>query len=82
MGAVGNCFDNAMAESFFASLEWELLQRMPFQTRKEPQTEVFRYLEGFYNLRRRHSALGYLSPEEFERRWLEEQRASAVGKAV
>ena len=82
MGAVGSCFDNAMAESFFASLECELLQRMPFRTREEAQAEVFRYLEGFYNLRRRHSALGYLSPAEFERRWLEEQRASAVGRAA
>ncbi len=69
MGAVGDCFDNAMAESFFATLECELLQRAPFASREQAQAEIFRFLEGFYNRRRRHSALGYLSPVEFERFW-------------
>ncbi len=69
MGAPGSCYDNAMAESLFATLECELLQRVPLATRAEAEREVFRYVEGFYNRRRRHSALGYLSPAEFERQW-------------
>ncbi len=68
MGARGNCFDNAMAESFFATLECELLQRSSCATREQAACEIFRFLEGFYNRRRRHSALGYLSPADFERR--------------
>ena len=70
MGAVGNCYDNAMAESLFATVECELLQRAPLASREQARGEIFRYLEGFYNRRRRHSALGYLSPVEFERNWL------------
>ena len=77
MGAVGSCYDNAMAESFFATLECELLRRVPFATREEATTEIFRFPEGFYNRRRRHSALGYLSPAEFERAWHAAQRAAA-----
>ena len=69
MGSVGDCFDNALAESFFATLECELLQRAPFASREQAQAEIFRFLEAFYNRRRRHSALGYLSPVEFERCW-------------
>jgi putative transposase len=68
MGSVGDCFDNALCESFFATLECELLDRHRFRTQAEARTVVFEYLEGFYNPRRRHSALGYLSPAEFERR--------------
>lgn len=75
MGTVGDCFDNAMAESFFASLECELLDRTRFHTRDEARREVFSYIEGFYNQWRLHSALGYLSPAEFERRTLEESAA-------
>ncbi len=66
MGRVGSCFDNAMAESLFATVECELLQRTPFESREQAQGEIFKFLEGFYNRRRRHSALGYLSPVEFE----------------
>jgi len=66
MGSVGDAYDNAMAESFFASLECELLDRRVFRTRVEARMEVFRYIEGWYNPRRRHSALGYLSPVNFE----------------
>ena len=77
MGAVGSCYDNAMAESLFATLECELLRRAPFATREEATTEIFRFLEGFYNRRRRHSALGYLAPAEFERVWHAARRASA-----
>ena len=66
MGSVGDCYDNAMAESFFASLECELLDRTKFQNHAEARRELFRYIEGWYNPHRRHSALGYLSPVNFE----------------
>jgi putative transposase len=69
MGSVGDCYDNAMAESFFATLECELLARQSFRTHLEARTALFEYLEVFYNRQRRHSALGYLSPEAHERRW-------------
>ena len=64
----GNCWDNAVAESFFATLKSELVYLRRFQTRQEVKTEIFEYLEGFYNRQRRHSTLGYLSPVEFEER--------------
>ena len=66
MGSVGDAYDNAMAESFFASLECELLDRRCFRSQAEARMAVFRYIEGWYNPRRRHSALGYLSPANFE----------------
>ena len=66
---MGDCYDNAMAESFFATLECELLARYSFHTHLEARTALFEYLEVFYNRQRRHSALGYLSPDAFERRW-------------
>ena len=68
MGSIGDCFDNAMCESFFASLECELLDRRRFATQTEARMAVFGYLEGWYNPRRRHSSLGQLSPVEYERR--------------
>jgi putative transposase len=68
MGSVGDCYDNAMAESFFASLECELLDRRRFRTRAEARLAVFEWIEGWYNPHRLHSSLGYLSPREFERR--------------
>jgi putative transposase len=67
MGSVGDCFDNAMCESFFATLECELLARRKFKTQAEARLATFDFVEGWYNSRRRHSALGYLSPAEFER---------------
>ncbi len=67
MGSVGDCYDNAMAESFFATLECELLDRRRFRSPAEAQIAIFDFIEGFYNPSRRHSALGYLSPLEFER---------------
>jgi putative transposase len=67
MGSVGDCFDNAMCESFFATLECELLDRRRFRNPVEARMAVFEFLEGWYNLHRRHSALGYLSPAEFEK---------------
>ena len=68
MGSVGDCYDNALCESFFATLECELLDRRRFGTQSEARMAVFEFLEGWYNPHRRHSALGYLSPAEFERR--------------
>jgi transposase InsO family protein len=66
MGSVGDAYDNAMAESFFATLECELFDRRRFKTHAEARIAVFEFIEGFYNSRRRHSSLGYLSPIKFE----------------
>jgi putative transposase len=66
LGSVGDCFDNAIAESFFASLECELIDRESWKTRTEARIAVFDYIEGWYNPNRRHSALGYVSPLAFE----------------
>ena len=68
MGSVGDCYDNAMAESFFATLKTERVHRRSYQTRTEAINDVFTWIEGRYNTRRRHSSLGYLSPATFERR--------------
>jgi putative transposase len=67
MGSVGDCYDNAMCESFNATLECELLARRRFRTHKEAELAIFDFIEGWYNLHRRHSALGYRSPAVFER---------------
>ncbi len=67
MGTVGDAYDNAMAESFFASLEGELIERNSFQSKAQARMAVFTWIEGWYNPRRRHSGLGYLSPLNFER---------------
>jgi putative transposase len=66
MGTVGDAYDNAMAESFFASLECELIDRKTFRTKTEARLAFFTWIEGWYNPRRRHSALGYLSPMNYE----------------
>ena len=68
MGSVGDAYDNAMCESFFATLECELLEQCRFRTQAEARLAVFGFIEGWYNPRRRHSALGYQSPVNFERR--------------
>jgi putative transposase len=68
MGSVGDAYDNAMSESFFATLECELLDRHRFKTQAEARSAVFAFIEGFYNPRRRHSSIGYLSPIDYERR--------------
>ena len=67
-GSVGDAYDNAMCESFFATLECELLDRRRFQSHTEARMAIFHLIEGFYNPTRRHSALGYLSPSEHGRR--------------
>ncbi len=66
-GSVGDAYDNAMCESFFASLECELIDRRRFRTHAEARMAVFKYIEAFYNPRRRHSALDYLSPINYEK---------------
>jgi putative transposase len=68
MGSVGDAYDNAMAESFFATLEREVLNRRRFETQTEARLAIFEWLEAWYNPHRRHSALGYLSPINYERR--------------
>jgi putative transposase len=68
MGSVGDCYDNALAESFFATLECELVARSRWRTHAEARMAIFDFIETFYNPRRRHSALGYVSPTEYERR--------------
>ncbi len=67
MGSVGDAYDNAMCESFFATLECELLDRRKFKTKTEARMAIFQFIEGWYNPGRRHSALGYQSPINFER---------------
>jgi transposase InsO family protein len=66
MGSRGDCYDNAVAESFFATLKKELVNRRSWPTRRELEAAVFEYIEVFYNRERRHSTLGNLSPLEFE----------------
>lgn len=66
MSSTGNCFDNAITETFFATLKKELIHRCNFRTRREAKTSIFEYIEVFYNRARSHSALGFLSPAEFE----------------
>ena len=68
MGTVGDAYDNAMCESFFATLECELLARRRFTTKAEARMAIFEFIEGWYNPTRRHSSLGRISPVEFERR--------------
>lgn len=67
MGSKGDAYDNAAAESFMATIKTELIYRNRFKTKDEARLAVFRYIEGFYNPVRRHSALGYKSPAEYER---------------
>ena len=71
MGSVGDAYDNAMAESFFATLECELLDRRRFKTQAEARLAVFSFIESFYNPRRRHSSIGYLSPVAYEKSLLD-----------
>jgi putative transposase len=68
MGSIGDCFDNAMCESFFATLECELLAKHRFRTQAEAVPVTFEFIEGWYNTQRRHSSLGQIAPISFERR--------------
>lgn len=77
MGSVGDCYDNALAESFFATLETELIDRSDWTTLSEAKAAVFDFIEIFYNRIRRHSSLGHLSPAQFEERY----RSSRAAKA-
>lgn len=78
MSRRGNCWDNAVTESFFSSLKREMVHRRRFETHDQARTAVFRWIEVWYNRRRRHSALGYLSPEAYERRYQQQQQARAA----
>ena len=76
MGSVGDCYDNAMCESFFATLECELLDRVPLpHAPTAARSRVFRFIEGWYNSRRRHSALDYEAPITFEQHAVPETAA-------
>ena len=76
MSRKGNCWDNAVAESFFATVEIELIEGADWQTRAEARTAIFQFMEVWYNRYRRHSSLGYLTPAEFDKRLWEATRAS------
>jgi transposase InsO family protein len=76
MSRTGDCYDNAVVESFFATLEWELFERADWHTRVEAKAAIFEYIEVWYNRQRRHSTLGYLSPVDYEH--LLASRAEAV----
>ena len=69
MNQTGNCWDNSPMESFFSTLKVELIYFQDYANRKEARTDIFYYIEGFYNSARRHPSLGYLSPVEFERQY-------------
>ena len=69
MGSVGDCYDNALCESFFATLECELIDRFTFRTKRQARLALFRWIEAWYNPRRRHSSIGRMSPVNFERRY-------------
>ena len=71
MSRKGDCWDNAVAESFIHTLKVELIHRMKFRTREEAKRKIFEYVEMYYNTKRTHSTLGYLSPFEFEKRSLQ-----------
>jgi putative transposase len=81
-GRTGACYDNAVTESFFASLESELIDRTTFPTRSDAEHALFAYIEGFYNPRRRHSANGQLSPVEFEHRHTADASANLAQSAA
>ena len=77
MGSVGDCYDNALCESFFATLECELIDRRRFPSQSQARMAVFEFIEGWYNPRRRHSSIGYLSPINYERNQLPPARPNA-----
>jgi putative transposase len=76
MGSVGDAYDNAMAESFFSTLECELLERRRFRSQPEARMACFSYIGGFYNPLRLHSALGYRSPITYEQEYAHDEAVS------
>ncbi|CAM3887658.1 IS3 family transposase [Pontibacter korlensis] len=76
MSRKGNCWDNAVAESFFKTMKTEMVYHHRFATRQEAGLAVFEYIEGFYNRKRRHSALGYLTPSQVEEELYQQRRAA------
>ena len=77
MGSVGDCYDNALCESFFATLECELIDRRRFPSQSQARMAVFEFIEGWHNSRRRHSSIGYLSPINYEKNQLPPARPNA-----
>ena len=77
MSAKGHCYDNAVAESFFHTLKTEETHLRRYRTREEAKLSIFEYIEVFYNRKRLHSTLGYVSPEDYEKSW-ERQKAQEV----
>lgn len=69
MSRRGNCWDNAVVESFFSTLKSELITNQSYRTRAQARSAVFEYIEVWYNRKRRHSTLGYISPDQFERQY-------------
>jgi len=82
MGAKGSCFDNAVLESFHATIKKDLIHRRTWPTKAEARVAVFDYIEAFYNRRRRHSTLGMLSPVEFENGTLRTPGASLAASRL
>jgi hypothetical protein len=82
MGSRGDCWDNAVAESFFATLKKELVHRRSWPTRRELSSEVFEYIEAFYNRVRRHSTLGMRSPIDYENGTLSNSRTSLAASRL
>ena len=78
MGSVGDAYDNVMCESFFATLECELLDRRKFKTKAEARMAIFEFIEGWYNPAQRHSALEYQSPINYERSTTEGLKSASV----
>ncbi len=76
MSRKGDCYDNAVAESFFATLEWELIQDSDWHTHAEARRAIFDYLEVWYNRQRRHSSLGFMSPAAYEEQLALTRRAA------
>ncbi len=82
MSRRGNCYDNAQAESFFSRYKAELLEGGVFESVSQARSETFSYIEGYYNRMRRHSALGYKSPDEFEREINLKRKGSSSERVV
>jgi len=76
MSRKGNCWDNAVVESFFATLKRELVHHKRYRTRQEARKDIFEYIEVFYNRQRLHSSLGYMSPANFEKQWVLQRQAA------